>query len=408
MSAPRALFHGTAFCTLYIMSQIKEPQRLSLLSYGTLAAQDIPCFVGECQRGIHKTGVNQEGTSWSSDFAAAARYATGNFDVFSGGARQTLRSSRTRIEGMIKEYKAVFVDKHYSIFSYGRDAYAWEIRLLDICRLRAFDDNYFQSVYRPKLNLWCVKVREDIDSYLKDPHEATRADGAMLLENYNRFIKRLDKELTFSVSTPAARRQLEDLTPIVLETHNPEEYKEYDGDEYLITSPVRLGTQIKTIYTDDKSIPKLQKFLEENKLQYDVEIKSIAEFELAKKPAIEKIDTEKQDIISALSAQINSLQHATDEISKKKHELLTALRTELTDFTTYDSFKKLQALHTKYNSYTQIDAFNRGGYKLGAMIWQRTFNPKTKTRELIDRTYAFLETKYNNIHHYEHALYRQI
>lgn len=428
MTTPRTLFHGTAFCTLYIMAQMKEP---SLLSYGDLSSQAIPCFVGECQRGIHTTGVNHHGTSWTSDFEAATRYAKAYFKAAPGAARHTLEDSKELIESIISaaNYPSDSVQ-----FYYPREEYEWEKRILAIRRLRAYDDTHFQSTYQEQLAQWCITVRKRLNAYLEDPSQSAQAQGRQLLACYDKFIETMNKKLTFSAITPAARAHLNDQTPIIFEMHDPEECTAFERGEYLVKSPVRLGTQIKTIHTDSKSVQKVEQFLADNHVQ-GISVKSLPEtgailsrittsIPSKEQPIIhqppappvptkEIIDPEKQSILDAISEQIKSLSTATDETSQKKKVLLAALRSDLENFSEYGDWKKIQNFRTKYSDVKSTTLgvaesykFNRSGYKLGAMIWQRTVNPKTKTRELIDRTNAFLEKRYNTIHHYEHATYR--
>lgn len=285
MSTSRTLYHGTAFCTLYIMSQIKDPLRFMLLSHGTLSKNEIPCFVGECGKGITKNGVNQIGTSWTSDFDVAREYATGDITYRAGGARYSLNASRYHIESMIEEYNKVFIEKIPKHFWFIKEDYDWEVRILDVRRLRTFNDQEFKDKYLPGLIIWCNKVQECLDTeYLNNDMEWFRIMGADVQKHLIRFKDMLTKPLCIAAKNDKERDLLLDQTPIVLEgvTNN---YKDFEDGEFLVKSPMQLGKDITCIYTEEKSIPKVESFLQSHSLFKNVRVKRL---EPKQVPEIEK------------------------------------------------------------------------------------------------------------------------
>lgn len=270
-----AKFHGTAFCTLFIMGKLSGQAKHSLIPFGKLATSGFPCFVGECAKGV--TGINKRGTSWTSCASTAKSYATAQFGFGSGGERYGIKASRSDLQGLIREYFD-FNSKKFSMFTYNQDSLYWERYLLSVRRLRHFDDDAFQKEFAADLRKWAETVIEHQQESLTSEFEMHKLRAEEMVKYSNQFIAELTIPIDPLAKNERDRQHLSDTTPIVFVSKNITEEEAYQkGDsEYVVERFMTLGRDIDYILTTEEHIPRVTKYLSDQELADRVRVFSLS------------------------------------------------------------------------------------------------------------------------------------
>lgn len=277
-------FHGTVFSTLFVMGKLQGTDRHSLIPFGNLAEKKIPCFAGECFKGINLTGgCNRKGTSWTKYLSLAKDYAMGDFSFSFGGSRFTIKRSRDIIQEYLEEFKKYInrPEGEYYYFHFPKDDIQWPRILLSVQRLRVLNDEEFQKELADDLVIFLKEIiiynnqdRVKNNDEYKDYYEFKSDQN---IEYANILIKTITDPIEHPLVTCQEEREAaQDMTPIVLVSPLTED--ELDGTEYIIKRPLKLGKDIPVIATSNKDdLEKVKKYVKDQALTEKVSVVSFWE-----------------------------------------------------------------------------------------------------------------------------------
>jgi hypothetical protein len=240
--------HGTTLNTLYMASKLPGDYQHSIVPYGELEQLKIPCFSGECLRGIQDTGVNRTYTSWVqiADANAAIRYSQSfHFDV---------EERREFLEAIISDYKKrIAKDPDCQLVPYAREpgSYIWNRITLYVRQVRAWDDAVFQEKLAPGLRQWIAFV---IDHFGKIPFRPEKLKEG--LDRIKAVQQELDGKPHFQLTAEVKTTFHKKNHPIVLLTSAKAGHYVSSGSGYAefgFTTKT-LGQDICCIATDEASM----------------------------------------------------------------------------------------------------------------------------------------------------------
>jgi hypothetical protein len=259
-------FHGTVFSTLFIMSKMPGDDKHAVVHYGKLQALKIPCFAGECSRGI--SGVNLRGSSWSASIHTSISYATYEFSLFSGGSRFTIERSREILRRLINDVSVYErTKKSYDLYNPDPDDLsAWNRYELSIRRLRFLDDGAFQKEYSEKLKKWvessialCTERSQNLEELPQN--KKRNLDTIPLLKEFEKVISEpLENHL---IKNEQDCQGITDMTPVIFGSFSVSQKEQLGkSDEYCVERSMKLGREIQYMMTDtDASVEKIRSYL---------------------------------------------------------------------------------------------------------------------------------------------------
>jgi len=260
--------HGTTFSTLYMMGKQTGDDAHCLVPFGQLAKKNIPCFAGECFRGLMDGGHNYTYSSWTS--LEGSKVAESYSKHFLFDPQKIKKKFQEIITDCDRESSDRMVP--YSIETH--TAY-WNQMILQLRQYRAWDEESFQHDLEPGLQRWIGRVIKYFEAN-GQKHFVEEAFTPALEK-----MKKLQKEISnppIFQAEPQDKEHILNAYPVVFITSIslPDSYL---SGEYLFSRKMKLGRDIQWIATDLPHVEELQEYLRQKNLTRRV---SVISFETLK------------------------------------------------------------------------------------------------------------------------------
>ena len=269
--------HGTTFSTLHLIGKQEGNDYNCLIPFGELAKKMIPCFAGECYRGISDNGVNQRSISGICIYKViiAIDYACASSHKFDA---KKIKDEFMEIIYLHKNHLFRFFENSIPTLSSAPpdatntyDGF-WNKMMLKLQQIRAWDEVDFQNDLRSGLINWI----DDVIVYHRNRGQISCSEDKykVILEKMKNIRCYLDKSQEYQL-TEEDRNAIKKNHPIVFLSNLYPPNHNYDDSELHICERMQLGVDIRWIATTQEAINDVQNHLKMQGLENKVNVITI-------------------------------------------------------------------------------------------------------------------------------------